>query len=97
MSREFFCLTSRCFRAEGLRCPAVRRSAGRGFWALFHRRAVFLSDLPFVDTFEAGVEKVVQGIENRANGLQGGEGLVPCDAAIADGFAGTSSPFFCST
>jgi hypothetical protein len=58
-----------------------------GFGIFFIDAPFFLSDLPFVDTFEVGVEKVVQGIENRVNGLQGGEGLVPCDAAAADGFA----------
>jgi hypothetical protein len=58
----------------------------RGFGLWFVDPAFCVSNLPFVDTREVGVEKGVEGSENPVDGFQGGEGLVACDAAVADRF-----------
>jgi hypothetical protein len=42
--------------------------------------------MAFVNTLEVEVEKVVEGIERRVDGFQGGEGLLSRDAAAADRF-----------
>jgi hypothetical protein len=44
----------------------------RGFGFRFIDPAFFLPDLAFVNTLEVGVEKVVEGVENRVDGFQGG-------------------------